>query len=280
MPNSRVKKVLLWMLVVLGVLLAGCSDTPDETTDEYSDWTAEQFYREARDNLNDKRYDKAAKLYEKLEARYPFGKYATQAQLDVAYAYYKNDEPDSAIAAADRFIKLNPAHPHVDYAYYIKGLVNYNRGISFMDRFIPTDSSQRDPGPTLDSFKEFEELLRRFPNSRYADDSRKRIISLRNNLAMHEIHVADFYMRRGAYLAAARRCGEVIRKYQRTQAVPVALEIMEQAYQKLGMTQLAADTHRVFELNYAAGTPGQAAKDVNYDPSAVEKIWKFIGLEE
>jgi outer membrane protein assembly factor BamD len=280
MPKLRTYSPIFPLFLFFGLLLGACSDTPDETNDEYSEWSAEQFYNEARGALNEKRYDKAAKLYEKLEARYPFGKYATQSQLDVAYAYYKNDEPDSAIAAADRFIKLNPAHPNVDYAYYIKGLVNYNRGIGFIDRFIPTDSSQRDPGSTLDSFKDFEELLRRFPNSRYAEDSRKRIISLRNNLAMHEIHVADFYMRRGAYLAAARRCAEVLRKYQRTQAVPVALEIMEQAYRKLGMTQLADDAKRVYAANYAEGAPGQAAKDVNYDPSVVEKVWKFMGLEE
>jgi outer membrane protein assembly factor BamD len=219
------------------------------------------------------------KLYEKLEARYPFGKYATQAQLDVAYAYYKNDEPDSAIAAADRFIKLNPTHPNVDYAYYLKGLVNYNRGISFIDRFLPTDSSQRDPGSALDAYKDFEELLRRFPNSRYADDARQRIVSLRNNLAMYEIHVADFYMRRQAYLAAARRCAEVIRKYERTQAVPLALQIMERAYRKLEMNDLADDAARVYALNYAQGVPGQA-KDLVYEPSAVERLWHFIGLEE
>lgn len=278
MPRPKIALHCLFMLLVLA--LGACSDTPDEASDEYSDWTAEQFYKEARDNLNEKHFDKATKLYEKLEARYPFGKYATQAQMDVAYAYYKNDEPDSAIAAADRFIKLNPSHPHVDYAYYIKGLVNYNRGIGFVDRFIPTDSSQRDPGSTLDSFKEFEELLRRFPDSRYAEDSKKRIVSLRNNLAMHEIHVADFYMRREAYLAAARRGGEVVRKYQRTQAVPVALEIMEQAYRKLGMTQLADDARKVYQANYSQGAPGQAAKDVNYDPTAIEKVWQFIGLDE
>jgi outer membrane protein assembly factor BamD len=261
-------------------MLGACSDTKDETTDEYSEWTAEQFYREARDALNEKRWEKATKLYEKLEARYPFGKYATQAQLDVAYAYYKNDEPDSAIAAADRFIKLNPSHPSVDYAYYIKGLVNYNRGIGFIDRFIPTDSSQRDPGSAMDAYKDFEELLRRFPDSRYAEDSRKRLIALRNNLAMHEIHVADFYMRRGAYLAAARRCGEVVRKYERTQAVPVALEIMEQAYRKLGMTQLADDAKRVYDANYSEGAPGQAAKDVNYEPSAMQQVWDFLGMDK
>lgn len=280
MPILRVKKLLLWFLMVAALLLGACSGDKDETNDEYSEWTAEQFYQEAKQALVEKRYDKAVKLYEKLEARFPFGKYATQSQLDVAYAYYKNDEPDSAIAAADRFIKLNPAHPNVDYAYYIKGLTNYNRGIGFVDRFLPTDSTQRDPGPTLDSFKEFEELLRRFPGSRYAEDAQKRIISLRNNLAMHEIHVADFYMRREAYIAAVRRCSEVIRKYQRTQAVPVALEIMEKAYRKLEMTKLADDVARVYALNYANGVPGQADKDMGYDQTPVERLWHFIGLEK
>lgn len=280
MPRLSLKRLFYATLLSLLLLLAGCSGDGEDVADEHEGWSAEQFYKEARALLNDGSFEKAAKLYEKLEARYPFGKYATQAQLDVAYAYYKNDEPDAAIAAADRFIKLNPTHPFVDYPHYLKGLVNYNRGIGFFDRFIPTDSSQRDAGSTQDSFKDFEELVRRFPNSRYAEDSRKRMIALRNNLAMHEIHVADFYMRRGAYLAAARRCGEVIRKYQRTQAVPVALEIMEQAYRTMGLVQLADDTHRVFELNYAEGVPGKAAQDVNYEPTAAEKVWRFLGLEE
>jgi outer membrane protein assembly factor BamD len=280
----RIKRLCLLAFLACGPVLSGCAaldffkSNKEESIDEYADWTAERFFTEAKQALTDKRYDKAVKLYEKLESRYPFGNYATQAQLDIAYAYYKNDEPDSAIAAADRFIKLNPTHPNVDYAYYVKGLVNYNRGISFVDRFLPTDSSQRDPGSALDAYKDFEELLNRYPNSKYADDAKQRIVSLRNNLAMHEIHVADFYMRREAYLAAARRCAEVVRRYERTQAVPLALQIMEQAYRKLDMNDLADDAARVYALNYAQGVPGQAAKD--YEPSAVEKIWHFIGLEK
>jgi outer membrane protein assembly factor BamD len=270
---------VLSVLLVFGMLLGGCATTKDETTDEYADWTAEQFYTEAKRALTEKRYEKAVRLYEKLEARYPFGKHATQAQLDIAYAYYKNDEPESAIAAADRFIKLNPTHPNVDYAYYIKGLVNYNRGISFIDRFLPTDPSQRDPGSALDAYKDFEELINRFPNSRYVDDARQRIVSLRNNLAMYEIHVADFYMRREAYLAAARRCAEVIRRYQRTQAVPRALQILEQAYRKLEKNDLADDVARIYAFNYAKGVPGPA-KELVYEPSSVERIWQFIGLEK
>lgn len=285
----RARRPLLWGLLALSVHLSGCSllnlgqnlfgKDKEEPTDEYTDWTPEQFYREAKEALTEQKYAKAVKLYEKLEARYPFGKYATQGQLDIAYAYYKNDEPDSALAALDRFIKLNPTHPNVDYAYYLKGLVNYNRGISFIDRFLPTDPSQRDPGPALEAFNDFEELLNRFPNSKYADDANRRIISLRNNLAMHEIHVADFYMRREAYLAAARRCAEVIRKYQKTQAVPRALQIMEAAYRKLEMNDLADAASRVYALNYAQGVPGPGG-DLVYEPSAAEKIWEFIGLEQ
>ena len=269
----------LSVVLALGMLLCACSNTKEEPTDEYANWSAEQFYTEAKQALIEKRYEKAARLYEKLEARYPFGKYATQAQLDIAYAYYKNDEPESAIAAADRFIKLNPTHPNVDYAYYLKGLVNYNRGIGFIDRFLPTDSSQRDPGSALDAYKDFEELINRFPNSRYTDDARQRIVALRNNLAMYEIHVADFYMRREAYLAAARRFAEVIRKYQKTQAVPLALQILERAYRKLERNDLADAVARVYAFNYAKGVPGPA-KDLVYEPSVVERIWQVIGLEK
>jgi outer membrane protein assembly factor BamD len=261
----------------LVLLVSGCSTTKEET-DEYADWTAEQFYTQAKEALTEKRYDKAVQLYEKLEARFPFGKYATQGQLDIAYAHYKNDEPESALAAADRFIKLNPTHPNVDYAYYLKGLVNYNRGITFLDRFIPVDSSQRDPGAALDAQKDFEELLNRFPDSQYADDTKQRIVALRNNLAMHEMHVADFYMRRGAYLAAADRAVAVIRHYQRTQAVPLALQVLEQAYRKLAMNDLADDAARVYAYNYAQGVPGPA-RDLVYEPSVMERLWNFIGLD-
>lgn len=277
-PITRVCRRSIWILIVFGLLFTGCSKDKDDSVDEYADWTAEQFYNEAKDALMGQHYEKATKLYEKLEARYPFGKYATQAQLDVAYAYYKNDEPDSAIAATERFIKLNPTHPNVDYAYYLKGLVNYNRGIGIVDRFIPTDSSQRDPGSTLDAYKDFELLINRYPNSRYRDDANQRVVSLRNNLAMYEMHVADFYMRREGYVAAARRCAEVIRRYQRTEAVPKALKVMEEAYRKLNMNDLADDVARVYAMNYANGVPGPA-KDL-VDPTAMERVWDFLGFDQ
>jgi outer membrane protein assembly factor BamD len=269
---------VVWLLA-FAVLLFGCSTDGRKDKDEYADWTAEQFYTEAKKALTEKRYEKAITLYKTLEIRYPFGKYSTQAQLDKAYALYKNDDPETALADIERFIKLNPTHPNVDYAYYLRGLVNYNRGISFIDRFLPTDSSQRDPGSARDAYREFDELVTKFPNSRYVDDARQRMVSLRNNLAMYEVHVADFYMRRRAYLAAARRCAEILRNYQRTPAVPVALQIMEQAYRKLDMKELADDAARVYAFNYARGVPGQA-KDLVYEPSVMERLWNFIGLDK
>lgn len=264
-------------MLIIGSLLSGCSTTAKEK-DEHADWTAEQLYAEAKKALTGKSYDKAIKLYEKLEARYPFGNFATQAQLDVAYAYYKNNEPDSALAAVDRFIKLNPSNPHVDYAYYLKGLINYNRGISFIDRFLPTDSSQRDPGSARDALRDFNDLLAKYPHSQYAEDARQRLTALRNNLAMYEVHVADFYLRRGAYLAAAKRCAEVVQKYQRTQAVPKALKMMEEAYRKLDMNDLADDAARVYALNYSDSAAGQA-KEMLHELSPAEKVWDFLGFE-
>jgi outer membrane protein assembly factor BamD len=263
------------LLLIVVSILSACSTTKKDE-DEQADWTAEQLYAEAKKALTGKSYDKAIKLYEKLEARYPFGNYATQAQIDVAYAYYKNNEPDSALAAADRFIKLNPSHPRVDYAYYLKGLINYNRGISFIDRFMPTDSSQRDPGSARDAFRDFNELLAKFPRSQYAEDAKQRIMALRNNLAMYEVHVADFYMRRGAYLAAVNRCKEVVQKYQRTQAVPRALKIMEEAYRKLDMNDLADDTARVYALNYGGNA---AATSQLHELSPAEKAWDLMGFD-
>lgn len=265
------------LLLAMLVGLAACSSTP-ETEDEFSEWTAERFYNEAKSALRDENYKKAIELYETLEIRFPFGRYATQAQLDIGYAYYKYNEPDSALGAANRFIKLHPRNPNVDYAYYLKGLVNYNRSIGFLERFIPTDSSQRDPGAARDAFKDFQILVDKFPQSRYTPDAKQRMIALRNNLAMYEIHVARYYMKREAYVAAAERGTYIIENYQRTPAVPLALKIMQSAYSKMEMNDLAADAARVYELNYAEGIPGEYA-DLDSD-SWAESIWDFIGLDE
>lgn len=225
---------------------------PDQV-DKTKDWSASKFYSEAKGAMQDGDYEQAIKYYEGLEARYPFGRYATQAKLDVIYAHYKNDEPESAIAAADRFIKLHPQNPYVDYAYYLKGLTNYSSNQSITSRIFPTDASQRDAGATLDSFNDFTELVRRFPDSKYADDARQRMGYLRNNMAKYQIHVARYYMKRGAYLAAANRANRVVANFQRTDSVRDALEIMVEAYTKLGKKDLAQGASRVLALNLENG---------------------------
>ncbi|MBT8438187.1 MAG: outer membrane protein assembly factor BamD [Gammaproteobacteria bacterium] len=258
--------------------LSACSLLPEEE-DETRNWSAQKFYTEASSAMREGNYQTAIKYYELLEARYPFGKYALQSQLDLAYAYYRDGEPESALAAADRFIRLNPSHPAVAYALYLKGIVNFNRRLGFLTRFIPTDTSQRDPGAALDSFKDFSELTRRFPDSEYADDARKRMIFLRNNLAKHELHVARYYMERSAYVAAARRASAVVEKYQRTPSVKEALEIMIEAYTKLGKDKLAADTHRVFKLNEDKGNFIEDPIDLE-EPTIGRKVWDYFELDK
>lgn len=242
------KTRLAWAAVVV-LLLAGCGLLPDQI-DVTRDWSAQRLYSEAKANLNEGDYQTAIDYYEKLESRYPFGPLAQQAQLDIAYAYYKFDEPESALAAVDRFLRLYPQHPNVDYAYYLRGLVNFNRGKGLVERYLPTDDSQRDPGAALQSFNDFAELTRRFPDSKYAGDAAKRMQFLKNNLARYELHVADYYMRRGAYVAAANRAKYVIENYPKTPATPDALIVMVRAYRQLDLDGLAGDALRVLELNY------------------------------
>ncbi|WP_367155316.1 outer membrane protein assembly factor BamD [Methylomonas sp. HYX-M1] len=270
------------ILVSLSCFLSGCElfgggkRDGSEQQDEYVGWDDAKFHQQAKAALEEKNFQKAIKLYEALEARYPFGDYAAQAQLNIAYAYYKNDEPEAALAAADRFIKVHPRNPHVDYAYYLKGLINYNRDIGFIDRFMPTDSTQRDPGNAKDAFDNFQELIQRFPNSKYVPDARLRMVALRNNMAMYELHVADFYMRRKAYVAAVDRANHIIKEYQRTPAVPHALEIMQEGYRSLGLNDLAADAERIYKLNYPNGAP-----TVDYkERTMMEEAWDAMGMDK
>jgi outer membrane protein assembly factor BamD len=249
-----------WLIPIFFVLLlTGCGLLPDQE-DETADWTASQLYYEAKENLDEGDYENAIELYEKLMARYPFGRFAQQAQIEVAYAYYRYEEPEQAIAAADRFIKLHPKHPNVDYVYYLKGLANFNRGYGLLERFIPTDSAQRDQRASIRSFYDFEELLKNYPDSKYAEDARLRMLYLRNNIADYELAVAQYYMRRGAHVAALNRGSYIVEHYQRTPAVPEALEVMAAAYRAMGMEELAADTDRVYAVNYA-GRPKEDAPD-------------------
>ncbi len=266
--------------LLLSAALSGCAffgTGPDET----KDWSANKFYSEAKGALNSRDYEQAIKYYEGLQARYPFGAYAQQSQLDLAYAYYKFEEPDSAIAAADRFIRLYPRHPNVDYAHYIKGLANFNRGSGLLERYLPQDTSQRDPGAAKDSFTDFATLVKQFPTSKYAQDARQRMVFLRNNLALYEVHVARYYMRRGGSLAAANRASSVVARYQKTPAVPYALRILVDAYSTLGLADLSNDALRVLELNYPEhpSLTQSAYLPTEKGGSTLSRMWSFFGLD-
>ncbi|WP_246540169.1 outer membrane protein assembly factor BamD [sulfur-oxidizing endosymbiont of Gigantopelta aegis] len=249
-PSSRIR--LLILLIMLSVFSSGCSMIKSwlpEETDKTKSWSASKLYAEAKANLADGEYKTAIELYETLEARYPHGAYAQQAQLETAYAYYKFDEPESAIAAADRFIKLHPRHANVDYAYYLRGLITFPARKSVFEFLFPQDESKRDPNSSLESFNYFSELSSKFPNSKYAADAILRMRYLRNKVAKHELHVANYYMRRGAYIAAVDRASYVVEHYQRTPAVSEALLLMVKAYTELDQPRLAQDTQRVYNAN-------------------------------
>jgi len=273
----RTRSTLVFALtLVLTLTACGWLESQEDRT---KDWSVTKLYSEASESFAAGNYKQAIEYYEKLEARYPFGRYATQSQLDVAYAYYRAGEPESALAAADRFIKLYPKNPYVAYVYYLKGIVNYNRGVGFLDRYIPTDPSQRDLGSAVDAFQDFAELVRLFPESKYAPDARQRMIFLRDNLAKSEVHIARYYMKRQAYVAAANRCKYVLEHYQRTSAVKDALEILIEAYRHLGKHRLAADTERVLALNRR-----QAGRLLDDEPahgavSPWRRIWNYVGLD-
>ena len=239
----------LVFVVLAAAAVAGCASW-GEDPDPTRDWSARRLYDAAKGSLSRGAYEQAIEYYEKIEVRYPFGPLAMQAQLDLIYAHYKSDSPSQALAAADRFIKLHPRSPNVDYAYYLRGLVHFVGEGSPMDWFVAKDVAEHDASAALQSFRAFEELVQRFPESRYAEDSRQRMLHLKNILATHELHVTRWYMKRGAWLAAANRARYVLENYQGTPAVSDALAVLTVAYRELKLDDLAADAARVLKLNY------------------------------
>jgi outer membrane protein assembly factor BamD len=262
-------RVLGSALLAATLALGGCGLLP-EVQDETAGWSAQRLYAEAKDNLNSGNYERAVKLFETLEARYPFGRYAQQAQLEVAYAYYKDNEPISAVAACDRFIKLHPNHPNVDYAYYLKGLANFNEDLGLLGKLVNQDLSERDPRAARDAFLAFKELVTRFPDSKYAADSAARMKYLVNALASNEVHVAKYYMKREAWVAAANRAKEVLKTYPEAPALEEALAIMVVAYDKLNLTDLRDDAQRVLTLNFP---DSPYAKGVSTEGKAWYRFW-------
>ncbi|MCZ6469767.1 MAG: outer membrane protein assembly factor BamD [Gammaproteobacteria bacterium] len=240
-------------LFLLSLFILACV-SENEKEDITVSWSVEQLYRSAKGEMADGNYQTAIEQYEILESRFPFGKYATQAQIDVGYAYYKYDELEPAIAAVDRFIKLNPRHQAVDYAYYLKGIINFNRGKSFLDKINERDIADYDKSILLAAANNFEILLRRFPDSKYAADSQQRLIYLYDKLASADLKVAQYYASRDAWIAAANRSKAILQTYPGTSAIRPALEIQLAAYQNLGLDKLAADTQRIIDLNYGDGS--------------------------
>lgn len=234
--------------LLLLVLLAGCSS--NDELDVSADSGEQQIYQDAQRYLQNENFDLAIRTLQLLESRYPFGRYAEQAQLEMIYAHFGAYEYDAAIEAADRFIRLHPQHPSVDYAYYMKGLAAYDINGDFLSALVPTDDTKRDVGHIQEAFAEFAQLLARFPDSSYAPDARARMVHLRNMLARHEIHVANYYFRRGAYMAALNRGRYVVEHMQQTPAVADGLAIMAQAYLLLSLDELAEDTIAVLKTNY------------------------------
>jgi outer membrane protein assembly factor BamD len=238
---------LLLALAVL--LLAGCGVFSGKEEDETAGWSAQRLYNEAKEAMASREWPKAIKYFERLEARFPYGRFAQQAQLEVAYCHFKDDERALAVAAADRFIKLYPNHPSVDYAYYLKGLINFNDGEG-MVAFVNSDMTDRDPKGAREAFAAFKEVVTRFPQSRYAEDSAARMRYLVNALASHEVHVARYYMKRTAYIAAANRAQYAIKHYPQAPALEEAVFILVRAYDALGMVELRDAADRVMQQNF------------------------------
>ncbi|MEZ5528851.1 MAG: outer membrane protein assembly factor BamD [Porticoccaceae bacterium] len=270
----------LLALICATFLLSGCgllgnskskqSDLPD--TSGYSE---KDFYNIIQKDLSIGYWEKAIQNLEALEAQYPFGDYAEQAQLELIYAHYKIADYEAAIAAADRFIRLHPQHPNVDYAYYLKGLSAFVQSKGFFEQLLPSDETKRDPGTARTSFVTFNELLSRFPESPYSVDARKRMVYLRNVLARHEIHVANYYFLRGAYLAAANRGRYVVENFQQTPAVPDGLAVMAEAYYLMQMQDLADDAAKVLAANYPDHPALDEQGNFRYqeDPNYMEHTW-------
>ena len=230
-------------------MLGACSSAGTEPVIEDVQPEAE-LYSSAMVKLEGGNYRPAIEDLEAMEARYPYGRYSEQAQLELIYAYYRSSQPAAAKTAAARFIRLHPDHEHVDYAYYLKGLTAFEENKGAFDQYLGTDKAKKDPGAARDSFSDFSTLLKRFPNSEYAADSRVRMVYLRNLLAEHEIHVANYYLSRNAWLAAANRGKYVVENYQLTPAVEAALNIMVQAYTELGLLDNASNAQQVLEANF------------------------------
>lgn len=257
-------RIIILTTAALLLVLSGCGNRTSELLGD-----ADLLYERAKRAADNGNYRDATAYYEALEARFPFTNAARQGQLDLMYAYYKNREPEAAIDQADQFIRENPAHPRVDYAYYIKGLVHFERNPNFLERWFNADLSERPPIDARSSFQSFQTLVERYPESEYAQDARQRMIFLRNRLANYEVHVAEYYLSRGVNVGAINRAKYALETYDGAPAIRQALEIMAEAYRRLEMEELAASTEQVIRENYAS------ADQLAEQQEEEESWWKF-----
>ncbi|MFO1195766.1 MAG: outer membrane protein assembly factor BamD [Burkholderiaceae bacterium] len=237
------------LAVALAVLVLAACGAP-EVRDPTLGWTAEKLYADAKEEMEAGRWGTAVKQLEKIESRYPFGRWAQQAQIDIAYVHYKENDRALALAATDRFLKLYPSHPALDYVYYLRGLINFNEQQGWLASLGGQDLSERDLQAAREAFDAFKEVVARFPESRYAPDAEARMKYLVNAMASGEVHIARYYFRRGAYVAAANRAQGAIRQYPQAPAIEEALYLLMASYDKLGLDELRGDTERVLRRNF------------------------------
>ena len=237
-----------WIAVLIAALmLAACSNLDKDPTVK---WDAERLYAEAKELMASGQWAQARGMLEKLESRYPFGRYAQQAQMEIAYSYYKENESAQAITAADRFLKLNPNHPNADYVQYLKGLASFNDDLGLFGNFFDIDPSRLDPKSMREAFDVFRELTIRWPDSKYTPDATLRMNYLINAMAQSEVNIARFYFNRGAYVAAIQRSQGAVRDFQRSPAAEEALTLIVRSYKALNLPELAVDAERVLQQNY------------------------------
>lgn len=262
------------LLVVLLATLAGCSlFNRGKKGDPMDTLSVELLYQQGVEALDSENYDFASRSFQRLTARFPFGAYTEQSQLNLAYAQYKSDKPEDAYSTINRFIKTYPTHRHIDYAYYLRGLINFNRSAGFLERYVGQDMTKRDQAFVRQSFDDFGALVSRYPQSRYTDDARQRMVFLRNVIAQADLNIAFFYFKRNAYVAASNRAKTVLENYPQTPQGGDALAIMVESYKKLGQDKLSEDAERVLKLNY----PDHPYFSGNW-PDYRSTWWKLIPL--
>ena len=269
LPATRIwARVGLLVLLGLALALGGCR----KDRDELETISAEELYQSGKERMDNGAWDTAIAAYKALQTRYPFGRYTEQSMLDLSYCYFKRGAREEALSTLDRFIRTYPAHPSVDYAYYLKGLVNYEENLGFLERMMPARVRDRDQSTALDAFNDFSELIRRFPHSRYVSDARQRMVFLRNNLAAYELIVAEYYLRRKAYIAAANRARYTLEVFPNTPQTPGALIVLHKAYTELNLPELANGSMAVLALNFPDNYYVQGRKKKR---SWVDRLWPF-----